>query len=224
MTERIKKTDTQIHHDVLEELKWDSRVDETEVGVEVDDGAVTLTGTVANWGKRVAAEEAARRVIGVLDVANDIKVTLPGGLGRTDTEIVQAVRHTLEWDVFVPDTKITSSVSAGRVTLDGVVERWSEREDAARAVRNLAGVKSVVNKILVRPQTEVGGDVRKAIEAALERRAEREARRIRVDVHDGTVTLSGDVHSWAERKSVLAAARFTPGVRAVEDHLRTQPV
>lgn len=224
MTGHIKKTDTQIHHDVLEELKWDSRVDETEVGVEVDDGAVTLTGTVAHWGKRVAAEEAARRVIGVLDVANDVKVTLPGGAGRTDTEIAQAVRHALEWDVFVPDTKITSSVSDGRVTLDGVVERWSEREDVGRAVRNLAGVKSVVNKILVKPPTAVGADVRKAIEAALERRAEREARRIRVDVHDGTVTLSGDVHSWAERKSVLAAARFTPGVRAIEDRLRTQPV
>jgi osmotically-inducible protein OsmY len=223
MTGRIKKTDTQIHHDVLEELKWDSRVDETEVGVEIDDGVVTLTGTVANWGKRVAAEEAARRVIGVLDVANDIKVTVPGA-GRTDTEIAQAVRHALEWDVFVPDTKITSSVSDGRVALDGVVERWSEREDAERAVRNLAGVKGVVDRIVVRPQTPVAADVRKAIEAALERRAEREARNIRVDVHDGTVTLSGDVHSWAERKSVLAAARFTPGVRAVEDRLRTQPI
>ena len=223
MTGHIKKTDTQLHHDVLEELKWDSRVDETEVGVEVDDGVVTLTGIVANWGKRVAAEEAARRVIGVLDVANDIKVTVPGA-GPTDTAIAQAVRHALEWDVFVPDTKITSSVSDGRVTLDGAVERWSERDDAARAVRNLTGVKGVVNKIQVRPQTAVGADVRKAIEAALERRAEREARRIRVDVHDGTVTLTGDVHSWAEHKSVLAAARFTPGVHTVEDHLRTQPV
>jgi osmotically-inducible protein OsmY len=223
MTGRIKKTDTQLHHDVLEELKWDSRVDETEVGVEIDDGVVTLTGSVANWAKRVAAEEAARRVMGVLDVANNIKVAVPGA-GRTDTEIAQAVRHALEWDVFVPDTKITSSVSDGRVTLDGVVERWSEREDAERAVRNLAGVKGVMNKIVVRPQTAVGTDVRKAIEAALERRAEREAKRIRVDVHDGTVTLTGDVNSWAERKSVLAAARFTPGVRAVEDHLRTEPV
>lgn len=170
MTGRIRKTDTQIHHDVLEELKWDSRVDETDVGVEVDDGVVTLLGTVKSWPKRAAAEEAARRVSGVLDVANDIKVVLP----------------------------------------------------AARAVGNLAGVRSVDNRILVRRSTTIASDVRTAIEAALERRAEREARRIRVDVHDGTVTLEGDVHSWAERTSVLAAARFTPGVRAVEDQLRMQ--
>ena len=93
-----------------------------------------------------------------------------------------------------------------------------------RAVRNLAGVKIVVNKITVKAAQPMMEDVRRSIEQALERRAEREARGIRVDVRDGTVTLTGSVHSWAERKSVLAAARFTPGVQAVEDHLRTQPV
>lgn len=224
MTQTVKKTDTQIHHDVLEELKWDSRVDETEVGVQVDGGVVTLTGAVTSWAKRMAAQEAARRVIGVLDVANDLKVKVPGGLTRTDTEIAKAVRQALEWDVFVPEEKITSTVTDGWVTLEGTVERWSQRDDAERAVRNLTGVKSVVNSIIVKAPKPVTEDVRKAIEEVLERRAEREARRIRVDVRDGTVELTGTVHSWAERKSVVAAARFTPGVKAVEDHLRTEPV
>jgi osmotically-inducible protein OsmY len=224
MPQTIKKTDTQIHHDVLEELKWDSRVDETEVGVQVAGGVVTLTGTVTSWAKRVAAQEAARRVIGVLDVANDLKVKAAGGFSRTDTEIAQAVRQALEWDVFVPNEKITSTVTDGWVTLEGPVERSTQREAAERAVRNLMGVKMVVNKITVTQPKAVTGDVRKAIEQALERRAEREARQIGVEVRDGTVTLTGPVHSWAERKSVLAAARFTPGVRVVEDHLRTEPV
>jgi osmotically-inducible protein OsmY len=163
-------------------------------------------------------------VIGVLDVANDLTVKVLGGLARTDTEIAQAVRRALEWDVFVPEEQITSTVTDGWVTLDGTVESSSQRADAERAVRNLTGVKFVVNKITVKPEKPVIGDVRKAIEQALERRAEREARQIHVDVRDGTVTLTGPVHSWAERKSVLAAARFTPGVGAVEDHLRTEPV
>jgi osmotically-inducible protein OsmY len=224
MAQAIKKTDTQIHHDVLEELQWDSRVDEKEVGVQVAGGVVTLTGTVTSWAKRTAAQEAAHRVIGVLDVANDIEVKVLGGLAPTDTEIAQAVRRALEWDVFVPEDTITSTVTDGWVTLEGTVERWSQRDDAERAVRNLTGVKSVVNKITVTPPKPVTEGVQKAIEQALERRAEREARQIRVDVRDGTVTLTGSVHSWAERKSVLAAARFTPGVRTVEDHLRTEPV
>ena len=177
---------------------------------------------MTSWAKRVAAQEAAHRVIGVHDVANDIKVKTPGGLTRTDTEIAQAVRRSLEWDVFVPEEKITSTVADGYVTLDGAVDRWSQRYDAERAVRNLAGVKFVVNKITVKPTKPASDDVRRAIEQALERRAEREARRIRVDVKDGVVTLMGAVHSWAERKSVVAAARFTPGVQMVEDRLRTE--
>jgi osmotically-inducible protein OsmY len=223
MTQGIRKTDTQIHRDVLEELTWDSRVDETEVGVEVDQGVVTLTGTVPSWAKRMAAEEAAHRVSGVLDVANDIQVKIPSELTRTDTEIAQAVRRALEWDVFVPDQRITSTVSDGRVTLEGTVELWSERVDAGRAVGNLAGVKGVVNQITVKPMKPVTGDVHKAIERALARRAEREAGQIRVEARDGIVTLTGAVQSRAERESVVAAARFTPGVRDVEDHLRTEP-
>jgi osmotically-inducible protein OsmY len=170
----------------------------------------------------VAAQEAAHRVIGVLDVANDIMVKAAGGLTRTDTEIAQAVRRALEWDVFVPEEKITSTVTDGWVTLDGAVDTWSQRNDAERAVRNLTGVKLVLNKITVKPTKPVPEDVRRAIEQALERRAEREARRNRVDFKDGTVTLTGTVDSWAERKSVVAAARFTHGVQAVEDHLRTE--
>jgi osmotically-inducible protein OsmY len=224
MAQRPRKTDTQLHRDVLEELRWDSRVDETEVGVEVDAGVVTLTGTVTSWAKRLAAQEAVRRVIGVLDVANDIKVKVPGAHARTDTEIAQAVRRALEWDVYVPDEKITSTVADGWVTLEGTVDSWSQRADAERAVRNLTGVKAVINKITVTATKPATQDVRKAIEQALERRAEREAKRIQVDVRDGVATLTGAVHSWAERKSVVAAARFTPGVRNVEDHLRVEPV
>ena len=147
----MKKTDAQIHHDVLKELKWDSRVDQTEVGVQVASGVVTLTGTVTSWAKRVAAQEAAHRVMGVLDVANDITVKAPGGPAPTDTDIAQAVRRALEWDVFVPDDKITSTVTDGWVTLEGTVDSWSQRTDAERAIRNLAGVKFVVNKITVKP-------------------------------------------------------------------------
>lgn len=226
MTTTMKKTDAQIHHDVIEELRWDPRVEETEVGVEVDKGVVTLTGTVTSWAKRIAAQDATRRVLGVLDVANDIEVKIPGGLARTDTEIAQAVRHTLEWDVFVPDTRITSTVTDGHVTLEGSVDRLSERDEAERAVRSLTGVKAVINRITVaaQPAKPMADDVRNAIERVLERRAEREARRIKVDVSDGRVTLTGAVRSWVEYRSVIGAVRFTTGVRAVDDHLRVEPI
>ena len=183
---------------------------------------MTLTGTVTSWAKRVAAQEAAHRVVGVLDVANDIEVKTPSALKRTDTDIARAVRQALEWDVFVPDDRITSTVTDGWVRLDGTVDTWSQRAAAERAVRNLAGVKYVVNQIVLQAAKPAAEDVRLAIERALERRAEREARRIRVEIKDGIVTLRGSVHSWAERKSLVAAARYTPGVHAVKDQLRTE--
>ncbi len=218
-----KKTDSEIQLDVLRELKWDPRVEETDVGVEVDNGIVTLTGTVTSWAKRVAAQEAARRVFGVLDVANDIAVKVPGTLARTDTDIAQAVRHALQWDVMIPEDRITSTVSKGWVTLEGAVDYETQHEDAERAVRNLTGVGGVVNRIRVVVRAARAEDVRQAIEEALERRAEREARRIHVETSDGTVTLTGVVRSSGERQALVSAARFTPGVRLVNDHLTVDP-
>ncbi len=219
----MKRTDSDIQQAVLREFKWDTRVEETDVGIEVDAGVVTLTGTVSSWAKKLAAEEAAHRVSGVLDVANDIQVKVPGSAGRTDTEIASAVRHALEWDVFVPDERIRTTVSGGWVTLEGDVEYGSQREDAEKAVRNLSGVRAVNNKIEVKPPTPIAHDVRKSIEQALERQADREARRIGLEVREGHVTLSGIVHSWAEKVAVVGAAKGTPGVRNVDDHLRIEP-
>jgi osmotically-inducible protein OsmY len=221
----MAKTDSQIQQDVLRELRWDPRVEETEVGVEVDGGVVTLTGTVSSWAKRVAAQEAAHAVAGVRDVANDIKVRLPGDLVRTDTEIAQAVRRALEWNVMVPHARIESTVSNGWVTLEGTVDTWAEREDAERAVQNLVGVHGVTDKMtVVAAKPALPERVREAIEDALERRAEREAQRIAVQVTPtGVVTLTGRVRSWGEKRAALAAARFAPGVRSVEDRLEIHP-
>jgi osmotically-inducible protein OsmY len=218
----MKRTDSDIQQAVLRELKWDTRVEETDVGVEVDAGVVTLTGTVSSWAKRIAAQEAAHRVSGVLDVANDIQVKVLGSLDRTDTDIASAVRHALQWDVFVPEAGIRSTVSNAWVTLEGDVDYWSQRDDAEKAIRNLAGVRGVSNQIEIKPPKVSSLEVRKAIEAALERQAEREAQRISLDVRDGRVGMSGVVHSWAEKVAVVGAAKGTPGVRTVDDHLRIE--
>jgi osmotically-inducible protein OsmY len=157
----------------------------------------------------------------VLDVANDVQVKVPGSLGHTDTEIARAVRSALEWDVLVPDQRIQSTVSDGLVMLEGNVDFWSQREDAERAVRNLSGVRTVLNSIEVK-SSKVSQDVRQAITDALERHAEREAKHIDVSFHDGRVAISGAVHSWDEKQAVLGAARGTLGVRQVDDRLRIE--
>jgi osmotically-inducible protein OsmY len=218
------KSDSQIQQDVLRELKWDTRVEETDVGVEVDKGVVTLTGTVGNDAKRLAAQQAAHRVAGVLDVANDIKVHIPGTLTRTDTEIAQAVRTAIEWSAYVPHERIQSTVVDGWVTLEGEVTFWGQREEAGRVVRRLQSVRGVTNNIKVTWTPRVDPDaLRQEIEEALERQAEREARAIKVEVHDGTVRLTGTVRSWREKRAAVGAISHAPGVRSVDDNLRIEP-
>jgi osmotically-inducible protein OsmY len=214
------KRDSEIQQAVIRELRWDTRVHETDVGVEVDSGVVTLTGTVDSYLQRMAAQDAAHRVVGVLDVANDIQVRIPGTRGRTDTEIARAARQALEWHTEVPHERIRTSVSDGRVTLEGSVDHWYERENAELAVRHLSGVHGVDNRVLVTPLAMASGIVRGEIEEAPERRADRAAKHIGVSVDDGKVILTGTVRSWPEKRAVLGAARFTRGVRDVVDHLQ----
>lgn len=217
------KADSEIQQDVLRELRWDTRVKETEVGVEVDHGVVTLTGGVDSYAKKLAAREAAHRVAGVLDVADDIQVRIPGIMVRSDTDIARAVRLALEWDVFIPDTKIRSTVSDGWVTLEGNVDSLVDRDDSERAVLRLQGVRGVINNIAVRAHKAESKEIRKSIEETLERRADREADRISVEVQNGRVVLEGRVHSWPEKEAILGSVRHAPGVQAVSDKLRIEP-
>lgn len=213
------KTDSQLQQDVLHELAWDSRVTAPHIGVSIEQGVVTLTGTVTSYAERLATQAAAHRVHGVLDVANELQVGLASGLTRTDNELAQAVRQILIWTALVPHECIQSTVSDGWVTLEGSVDSWHQREDTERAVRHLAGVRGILNRIQVSAPLLAPALIRDEIEAALERRADRAARRIAVRVEDGTVTLTGAVRTLAEKRAVLGAVRGTPGVHAIHDHL-----
>lgn len=218
-----RKTDYEIKQQVLRELKWDSRIAWAQIGVKVQDGLVTLSGAVDTYAKKAVAQQAAHRVAGVLDVANEIEVTPTGRFARTDGEIARAVRHTLEWDALVPDERIRSTVSDGWVTLEGDVDVWREREDAEKTVLKLAGVVGVINKITIVPRDIDPQELREEIEEALERRADREADRLRIEVKNGAVELWGRVHSWQEKRAVLGSIGHLPGVLAVKEHLRIDP-
>jgi osmotically-inducible protein OsmY len=218
-----RKSDSEIKQQVLRELKWDSRIAWSGIGVEVLDGVVTLTGTVNTYAKKKAAQDAAHRLAGVLDVANEIEVRPAGDFTRTDADIARAVRHVLQWDAFVPDERIQSTVSDGWVTLEGDVDLWRERQDAERAVLRLEGVVGVINKITIAPKEVDAEELREEIEYALERRADRAAERLRIEVHDGAVDLFGRVHSWQEKRAVVGSISHAPGVLQIRDHLRIDP-
>jgi osmotically-inducible protein OsmY len=218
-----KKSDSEIKNQVLRELKWDSRIAWSTIGVEVINGVVKLSGVVSSYAQKLAAQDAAHRISGVLDVANDIEVKPAGTFVRTDAEIALAVRHVLLWDALVPDERIKSTVSDGWVTLEGDVDFWNQRQDAEQTVLRLEGVIGVTNQIKVAPKRVSPMELREEIECALEQRADREAERLRIEVHDGAVYLFGRVHSWQEKRAVIGSISHAPGVTAIRDHLRIDP-
>jgi len=217
------KSDDEIQSEALFQLDWDSRLKQSDIGVTVKKGVVTLTGTVDSYAKKLAAQKAAHSVPGALDVANDIQVKARGSLRRTDSEIARAIRLALEWDVLVPSDQIHSTVANGLVTLEGEVDYYSERADAERAVAHLPGVRGVTNKIQVCATPIEPERVKSLIEDVLERRADREANRIRVSVEEGDVTLTGAVKSWDEKKAILGAIGHAPGVKMIYDHIFIDP-
>ena len=215
-------TDHDLKQHVENALDWEPSVDATDIGVSVAEGVVTLRGNVRSFAEKVKAEHAALHVYGVKGVANDLAVHLVSAFERTDTEIAHSAVGALRWNIIVPKERVTVTVSNGWVTLEGSLDWQFQKDAAARAVRDLIGVKGLVNSISLLPHVKPS-DVREKIEAALKRTAEIDARRINVVAVEGKVILTGNVHSFAERQAAERAAWGAPGVTQVDDRLAVAP-
>jgi osmotically-inducible protein OsmY len=214
--------DKDLKQHVENALDWEPSVDAKDIGVSVDQGVVTLRGNVRSYAEKLTAERVALRVYGAKAVANDLTVHVVGAFQRTDTEIAQAAVSALKWHTVVPDDRVTVTVKNGWITLAGTLD-WQYQKDAAvRAVRDLTGVNGVNNDIRVKPTVKTT-DVRDKIEAAFKRSAEIDARRVNVTAQNDKVILTGNVHSWAERREAEGAAWAAPGVSQVDDRLTVVP-
>jgi osmotically-inducible protein OsmY len=214
------KTDVTLQRDVMDEFDWDPEVMVTEVGVEVDDGVVTLTGTVETFSTKWAAERAAFRVVGVRAVANDIVVRTDSPGYKTDTDIAKEVANAFDRNLLIPEDRIEIRVAEGEVTLGGEVEWHYQRAAAAQAVRDQPGVVHVNNLITVTQPPELASRIRAGIEQALMRNAEVDAGSITVNVDGGTATLHGSVRSWAERTEAEQVAWKARGITRVINEIR----
>ncbi len=212
------KTDQQLQQDVIDELRWDPILNASEIGVAVKEGIVTLSGYVNSYSKKLAAENATKRVKGVRAVAEDIEVRLGDGAKRNDTEIAKAALDALKWNANVPDGQIKLKVENGWITMEGTVDWQFEKSAAEDAVKDITGVRGVGNLISITPKASVT-EVENKIKSALQRAAAIEANNIAVKAEGNKIILKGKVRSWAERREVERAAWSSPGVVQIEDDL-----
>jgi len=238
----MSKTDSQLKKDIDDELLWDPRINSAQIGVSVDDGAVSLLGTVGTYAEKWAAIDATKRIGGVGTVAQDLVVKLLPDHLHSDSDIAAAIQNALQWNVYIPKA-VTAQVQQGSVWLEGQVIWNYQRVVAERAVRYLSGVVEVHNLITLKPQTaeaRVNGksthfwsrwashfrtqtsakQIKDDVLAALQRQATADAASIHIDTQDTKVTLTGYASSWQSIVDVANAAWAVPGVTHLFDRVK----
>jgi osmotically-inducible protein OsmY len=213
-------SDSELRTQVERELEWEPSVDAHRIGVTVEDGVVTLTGEVKSYAEEWKAERTVERVKGVRAIANDLAVHLTNEY--SDTDLAKAASEALKSNIAVPSERIRVKVEKGWLTLEGDVPWDYQRRAAARAVRNLAGIRGVSNLITIRPQAEPK-EIKTRVEETFKREAAYDASRVTVEVSGSEVTLRGMVRSWAERHEAEKAAWAAPGVTAVHNYIHVDP-
>ena len=216
------KSDMDIKRDVEAEIRWDPDIDATDIAVSVKNGVVTLAGFVPTYLQKFEAEKDAKRVSGVVGVANDIEVRTVVSDQRPDPEIARDCVDAIKRELPFSYQNIKVVVRDAWVTLEGDVEWNYQKERAESAVRSVKSIKGVINSIQVKPKV-TPTEIKRKIEEALKRSAELDAQNIEVEASDGEVVLKGTVHSWFEREEAERAAWQAPGVKRVEDKIAIRP-
>lgn len=215
------KIDTELQRDVIDELAWEPRIDAAAIGVTVEDGVVTLTGHVPSYAEKWAAEYAAIRVEGVCGLANEILVQLPSTSVRTDADIARAALNALTWDVWVPEERVTVTVSDGWIKLNGTLDTQHQKRAVERVIRTLTGVKGVTNLIKITPRRQAA-DLKAQIAAAFQRSAVIDAQQLQIESNGSTIVLCGNVRAGHEREMAERAAWAAPGVAEVDNRITVQ--
>src|SRR6266404_2093475 len=216
------RSDIDIKRDVEAELQWNPDIDPTDIAVAVKNGVVTLTGFVRSYGQKTEAEQTAKRVAGVVAVANDIEVRLPIFNQRPDPEIARDAVAEIQNRLPYSSDHVRVVVRDGWVTLEGQVEWNYQRDRAEAAVRRVRGVKGITNSVVVKPRV-APMEIKRKIEEALRRAAEIDASRVTVETVGSEVILRGSVRSWAERQEAERAAWWAPGVSKVDNRIIVSP-
>ena len=215
------RADSDIKRDVEAELKWAPDVWDTDMAVKVTGGVVTLTGYAVSAYDKSRAEAAAKRVLGVAGVANDLAVRAPFGGTPTDPEIARDAVAALKIELPLVWENIKPIVKEGHVGLEGTVEWHDQRERAEAAVRRLRGVLSVRNSISLKPRVATT-EIKHRIEEAFRRSAIIDAGKVTIDASGSEVTLRGEVRSWAERDQAQQTAWAAPGVLVVKNEINVR--
>jgi osmotically-inducible protein OsmY len=200
------------------ELDQDPRVDTEELRIAVHAGVVTVLGHVPNYAQKHIVEDALRALLGVKGVANELEVQLPPGDERPDAALASTASQELRHTVQLPTSAIQVEARDGALILSGTVDWAFQRRRAERALRYLVGLKSIDNRLSVKPHA-APDDLEQQIRQVLDRHAQEQGPRIQVTTDEGAVTVRGTVASWTARDDIGELIWALPGVTDVDNQL-----
>ncbi len=213
------KTDFEIQKEIREELKWDSMLNGSTLEVEVIDGHVTLRGSIDSYPRKIQAELSAVRIRGVKSLSNELKIKIPSGSKRADSDIKKGVLDVIKWNSSIKENKIKAHVNCGWVTLEGSVDWEYQRSKARLLAEDITGVVGVTNLINVASTFASSTEVKEEINAALKRNSFLKTEKIEVDVENGKAILSGEVRTLGEKMVAESATWSAPGITEVVNEL-----
>ncbi|MBS3750277.1 MAG: BON domain-containing protein [Anaerolineales bacterium] len=217
----MNRKDETIKKEVVDQLYWDNRVDADDVTVHVDNGVVTLKGTVHTHGARSSAVTDTWMIDGVTSVEDQIDVELaPTVEIPTDAEVRNNIQNILSWNTDIDIMDIDVSVEGGVVTLEGTVDEYWKKWKAVELVSDVSGVIDVLDEMTVVPTGSfIDKDIAETINDALDRNLYIDAEDITVEVEHGKVTLTGVVPTNFVRSKAGDIASYTAGVIDVHNNL-----
>lgn len=227
---KTDRADREIETEIEQALSWNTRVDDNLIIVNVDDGKVSLSGTIGSAAEKRIAETGAW-VAGVISVdtsklsvegwARDDKLRGDKYVAKSEDELRDAVKDSLFYDPRVASFNVDIDVFGSTVTLRGKVDNLKAKRAAEQDAKNTVGVSNVNNRLKIRldawpDESEVAEDLRNA----LLRDPYVERFEVTVAVIDGTAHLYGTVDSYFEKNRADDVASRVTGVLDVENHLK----
>jgi osmotically-inducible protein OsmY len=211
--------DIDLQRVVEAQLRSDKSLDSANITVAAKDGVVTLAGFIRSFRQRRRVVGAVESVGGIAAIVNDIEVRLPLLQRPPDPEIARNAVETLRVDLPDVADNLQVTVNDGFVVIEGAVNSSLEREEAELAIRLQPGVKGTKNLIRLKSDS-LASEVKRWVEAALERNALIDADQIEVDVRGNEVTLRGTVQSFVELQEAERVAQEMPGIARVKNEIR----
>lgn len=220
---RGMRADEELLADVTEAIRWDGRIDGSGIQTEVENGTVTLKGSVPNHTSRMAAVEQARLIPGVAGIKDRLKVEIQGGVpGLDGASLAARANDILQWDSALADEDVRVTNRDGVIEMEGSVDAHWKIGRASRLVQGIRGVQEVVNNLAVVPTDDIADEsLADRILQALRRNALVNEGRIEVKVDTGIVTLEGTVPSWMEANTAREVVSNTPGTLEIRNLLET---